>query len=167
MKWRANLPGGLQRLAPGLIHLAARFTRPLTVGVRGVIVDQHGAGGEERVFLVRHSYIPGWHLPGGAVEAGETVAEALAREIREECAIAVEGAAPRLFGLYFNNHVSRRDHVALYVVRDFRVLSVREPDWEIVEAGFHPVLALPAGTTPSTRARIAEVLVGQELAANW
>ena len=167
MKWRVNLPASVQRLAPRLIHAAARLTRPLTMGVRAVILDESEMGGTTRVFLVRHSYVPGWHLPGGAVEAGETALEALVRETREECAIVIEQDAPRLLGLYFNRRQSRRDHVAVYVVRDFRVLSDREPDWEILEARFHAVTALPEGTAAAARARLAEVLGGQAQASDW
>ena len=35
--------------------------RPITAGVRILCADQ-----ANRVLLVRHSYLPGWHLPGGA-----------------------------------------------------------------------------------------------------
>ena len=48
-----------------LLHLHWRFSRGLTLGVRAVVID---AGG--KVFLVRHSYVSGWHLPGGGVEPG-------------------------------------------------------------------------------------------------
>ena len=167
MKWSGRLPVNVQRLAPRFIHATARLTRPLTMGVRAVILDDSDAGGTTKVFLVRHSYVQGWHLPGGAVEAGETVLEALVRETREECAIAIEGEAPRLFGLYFNRRLSRRDHIAVYVARGFRVLSEREPDWEILEARFHAVTDLPVGTADAARARLAEVLDGQAQASDW
>ena len=51
-----------------VLHLYWRFARPMTLGVRAVVVDS-----EARVFLVKHSYVAGWHLPGGGVEPGETV----------------------------------------------------------------------------------------------
>ena len=114
MGWSLRLPAAAQRIVPRLIHGSARFTRPLTMGVRAALLRE-GAEGEE-VFLVRHSYVPGWHLPGGAVEAGETAEDAVVREVAEECAIAVEGR-PELFGLYFNRGASRRDHVAVYAGR--------------------------------------------------
>ena len=164
MGWSVRLPGGVQRLVPRLIHGSARFVRPLTMGVRAV-VERDGPDGPE-VFLVRHSYVAGWHLPGGAVEVGETVGDALVREVREECAIAVDGR-PELFGLYFNRGASRRDHVAVYRVRDFRVLSRRAADWEIVEADFVPRARLPDGTTAATRARLAEMFDGRTPAADW
>ena len=164
MGLRVMLPAPLQRVMPWLIHGSARFTRPLTLGVRAVLTREGAAGPE--VFLVRHSYVPGWHLPGGAVEAGETVADAVAREIREECALEVTGT-PELFGLYFNRVASRRDHVAVFRVRDFAVLGPREADLEIVEAGFHPVAGLPQATTAATRARLAEMLEGRAVSAHW
>src|SRR5689334_8079799 len=96
-----------------VLHLYWRFARGLTLGVRAVVIDSAG-----RVFLVKHSYVAGWHLPGGGVETGETVAEALARELAEEGGI-VARTPPTLHGIFFNARVSRRDHVAVYLVRDF------------------------------------------------
>jgi len=144
-----------------LLHFYWRCARGLTVGVRGLVLDAEG-----RVFLVKHSYIAGWHLPGGGVEAGETVGTALARELREEGNIELTDP-PRLFAIYFNDRISRRDHVALYIVRAYRQSAPPRPNREIVAHGFFALDALPEGTTPSTRARIAEVLAGQAVAEVW
>jgi 8-oxo-dGTP pyrophosphatase MutT (NUDIX family) len=152
------------RLEPQLrraFHLYWRIARGMTLGVRGVVLD-----GGNKVFLVRHSYVAGWHLPGGGVEVGETSHEALRRELVEEGRIELT-AEPVLHGLFFNGHVSRRDHVAVYIVRQFRQDRLPEPNHEIVECGFYDAGALPADTTRGTRLRIAEVLDGAAPIATW
>jgi 8-oxo-dGTP pyrophosphatase MutT (NUDIX family) len=144
-----------------LLHFYWRYARGLTIGVRGLVID--GAG---RVFLVKHSYVGGWHLPGGGVEAGETLATALARELREEGNIEL-GEAPFFFAVYFNRRVSRRDHVALYVVRSFHQSAAPQPNSEIVAHGFFALESLPEDTSRATRERIAEVLNGRSVAELW
>jgi len=144
-----------------VFHFYWRFARGHTIGVRGLVLDAEG-----RVFLVKHSYIAGWHLPGGGVEVGETLATALARELREEGNIELVDA-PSLFGVYFNRRNSRRDHVALYVVRAFRQGAPPRPNREIVAHGFFAPAALPPDTTRGTRERIAEVLDGSAVAELW
>ena len=69
--------------------------------------------------------------------------------------------------MYFHPVYSRRDHVAIYVIRDFRQTAQPMPDREIVAHGFFPLGALPAGTTAGTRARLAEVLNGKPAAERW
>ena len=103
---------------------------------------------------------------GRRVEVGETCVESVTRELEEEARIAIEGP-PVLHGLFFNTQTSRRDHVAAYVVRSFRVLGERTPDWEIAEARFFPRLALPEGTTRATRARLAEIFDSAPISDRW
>jgi 8-oxo-dGTP pyrophosphatase MutT (NUDIX family) len=133
----------------------------MTVGVRAVVLD-----GDNRVFLVKHSYVAGWHLPGGGVEVGETFRDALRRELAEEGRIEL-GGDPSLHGIFLNSHVSRRDHVAVYLVRQFTQDRPPEPNREIVACGFFEAGALPAETTDGTRLRIAEVLQGKAQITTW
>ena len=149
------------RLVSWGLHAYWRFARGMTLGVRAVVLDRQG-----RVFLIRHTYVPGWHLPGGGVETGETALDALARELQEEACIAVD-EPPQLAGIYFNNRISRRDHVLVYVIRHFTVLGTKQPDREIAEAGFFPLEALPENTTGATRRRLAEILHGEPPAPTW
>lgn len=154
-----------ERAFPPLLHrlvlTAARFQRGMTLGSRAVILD-----GADRVLLVRQSYTRGWGLPGGGVERGETLRDALVRELREEANVELTGE-PVLHGVFCSAHISKRDHVAVYVVRDFRQTAPRAPDWEIVACDFHPVRALPEATTRGTAERIAEVIEGRAPAAFW
>ena len=136
-----------ERLRLRILHLGFLVMRPMSLGVRAIVINA-----DEEVMLVRHGYVSGWHFPGGGVEVGETCVESVTRELEEEACIALEGP-PVLHGLFFNIQTSKRDHVAAYVVRNFRVLGERTPNWEIREARFFPRLALPEGTTRATRAQ--------------
>ena len=144
-----------------VMHLYWRFARGMTLGVRALVIDDQG-----RVFLIKHSYVSGWHLPGGGVEAGETLVEAVARELHEEGNIDIT-EPPRLHGMFFNDRDSRRDHVALFVVRAFHQVAEPVPDHEIVAHGFFPIDAMPNDTTAATRARIVEVLGGAPVSERW
>jgi ADP-ribose pyrophosphatase YjhB (NUDIX family) len=152
--------GPLFRMAQKVFLFGARITRGMTLGVRVVALDSDG-----RVFLVRHSYVKGWHLPGGGVDPGETLEDAMRRELREEGNIT--GAAADLIGVHLNRHASPRDHVAVFRIRDAVQAAPRPPDREIVESGFFPPDALPEGTTGGTRRRIREALEGASPSPEW
>jgi ADP-ribose pyrophosphatase YjhB (NUDIX family) len=156
-----DLRESFEPLLRRVFHLYWRFVRGMTLGVRAVVLD-----GDNRVFLVKHSYVAGWHLPGGGVEVGETFRDALRRELAEEGRIELAGE-PVLHGLFFNSHVSRRDHVAVYLIRHFRQDRLPEPNREITACGFFDLAALPAETTEGTRLRISEVLEGRAPIVTW
>jgi 8-oxo-dGTP pyrophosphatase MutT (NUDIX family) len=142
-------------------HLYWRMSRGLTLGVRGFIRDETG-----RIVLVKHTYVRGWQFPGGGVEPGETMLEALARELKEEGNIDLL-ETPVLHAIYFNKAVSHRDHVALFVVNAFRQPAPPRPDHEILAHGFFALDALPEDTVASVRARIAEVRDGAPISQRW
>lgn len=144
-----------------LFHLWFRLQRPMTLGVRALAFDEAG-----RLLLVRHSYVPGWHLCGGGVEAGDTLEETLVKELREETNVELT-EPPQLASVHFNRQISRRDHVALFVCRNVRQTEPKQADKEILEARFFAVDALPDETSDSTYRRLAEFTQGLQPDADW
>jgi len=144
--------GPLKPLFRFLLQPYWRLTRAQTLGVRAVVRDDQG-----RVLLVRHSYVPGWHFPGGGVDHGETLEQALARELGEEVGIVPEGR-PALVGVFSNARSFPRDHVALYLVTRYRQQPANSR--EIAEFGFFAGTDLPEETTAGTRRRLEEIEKG-------
>jgi ADP-ribose pyrophosphatase YjhB (NUDIX family) len=138
-----------------------RLKRGLTMGAQAIVTDEH-----KRVLLVRHGYQDGWFFPGGGVEKGETVEEALARELDEEVGIRMTGR-PELFGIYANFAVFPNDHVALFLVRAWEQETAPAPTFEIPEQRFFTVDAVPGNVTPGTSRRIAEVFRSAPKSKTW
>jgi len=158
----ARLPqaNAFRRLFHRALMMHGRLSRSMTLGVRAALLK------DDHVILVRHSYTPGWYLPGGGVEAGESVHEALVREIGEETGAVLAGP-PQLFGIY-RAPVHRRDHVALFVCRDWHQPAPPHlPTAEIVDCWLFAVNDLPPDTTPGTLTRLAEILSGNPIAPDW
>jgi ADP-ribose pyrophosphatase YjhB (NUDIX family) len=144
----------------GLMHQWFRVKRSMTIGVRAMVLDRSGS-----ILLVQPRLSGSWMLPGGGVERGETVIDALRRELEEEAAIRLSGP-PKLFGVYSHEKEFRGDHVLLYVVREFEAGDFL-PSVEVRQARFFNRNALPEGITAGTKRRIAEVFDNETPEAFW
>lgn len=142
------------RVVVWLLHRFFLLSRGMTMGVRAACFNAEG-----EVFLVRHTYVPGWYMPGGGMEHGETALEALTKELREEGNLVMT-EAPDLLHVYYNRKTSKRDHVLFYRVT-VRQTAPRLPDREIAESGFFSLDALPDQITDATLRRLRE-LSGEE-----
>lgn len=137
---------------------------PVTFGVRCIVIDQR-----DRVLLVRHTYMAGWHFPGGAVDAGESAADAARREVAEESGLALTGPLA-FFGLYFHRAMAGRDHIAVFTALDRAPIdtdALRPQALEIAAVQMAPLSALPEETSPATRRRLAELAGGAALDEIW
>ncbi len=138
-----------------------RMSRSLTLGAQGVVLDA-----AERVLLVRHTYRPGWHFPGGGVERNETAREALERELNEEAGVQLDGP-PQLFAIYANFVYFPSDHITLFVVRQWRQPLPPGPTREIAEVGFFARDQLPEGVVDPVRRRLREIFEGTPADQDW
>jgi ADP-ribose pyrophosphatase YjhB (NUDIX family) len=137
------------------------LSRGLTLGAQGVVI-----GDDNRVLLVRHSYRPGWFFPGGGVEWGETIETALQRELDEEVGVSLTAPAC-LHGLFANFASFPGDHIAVFVVRDWRRREGYRKRGEIADAEMFGRANLPEQTDAGTRARLAEIFDGAAVRATW
>ena len=143
-----------------LFQLFWRLQRPLTLGVRGIVVDEDG-----KVLTVRHTYTPGWHLPGGGVEKGETASEALLRELYEEARITATGPA-ELVSVHSNHAVFPNDHVLLFRINQWRAEEFTASR-EIAEIAFVDPLSPPEELTGGTLRRLKETFGGATPSPYW
>jgi 8-oxo-dGTP pyrophosphatase MutT (NUDIX family) len=140
----------LKMLRNFLVHTWFRLKRPMTLGVRILAANPDG-----HICLVRHTYTPGWHLPGGGVEKGETCQDAAIKEAREEAGLVISAADIALISIHANFENFPGDHVLVYVASAWSVEATNSAH-EIAEYGFFEPTALPSGTTAGTRRRIGE-----------
>lgn len=140
---------------------AMRLKRGQTLGARCVLIDGSG-----RVLLIRHTYVPGWSFPGGGVEHNETLLQALARELREEVGVTLEGE-PALHGVFANFERFPGDHVALFVARAWRRDDAPRRNLEIAEQRLFAPGDWPEALSPATGRRLGELFAGNPLSPYW
>lgn len=133
-------------------HLQAATT-PVAFGALALVEQGN------KILLVRHSYAPGWRLPGGGVKRGEPPEEAVLRELREEIGLT-HGATPQLFGLYTRKVAFVTNLIAVYRVRE--ASFVFAPSLEIRAVTLADPVSPPPGTADAVRRRLAE-LVGEQV----
>lgn len=146
------------RVYQQVMSVVWKVLKPTTLGVRGILLAPDG-----KVVLVRHTYLAGWHLPGGGVKRKETMEEAVRRELREEVGALVDDGddALRILGAYTFATEGKQDHIAVFVIERWSRLPDHTPSFEIAEVRSFALDSLPEDTTPATRRRLRE-LTGEE-----
>jgi mutator protein MutT len=119
--------------------ITREYPQAPVVGVGAVIFDQ------QHVLLVRRAQEPlrgQWALPGGAVELGETLEDAIVREVREETGLTIR---------------------PLGIVKTFERID-RQPDGRV---RFHYVLIDFVGELESPSAQAQPQAATDAAAAEW
>jgi 8-oxo-dGTP diphosphatase len=115
-----------------------------------VCIEQQG-----KLLLARQNYGRRyWSLPGGKMEAGESLEQAAVREVREETGLEVR--LKRVVGLY-----SKPDENGLAICLEGEVTGgVLQADHEIVACDFFPYDDLPEPRRAHLCQRIADFRAG-------
>ncbi len=123
---------------------------PVDVAV-GVLIERGQGGAEGRFLLTSRPegkvYAGYWEFPGGKLEAGETVEQALRRELQEELGITIAAAQPWKVELVDYPHARVRLHFCkVYDWQgEFQMLEKQAMAWQTLPVEVGPVLP---GTVP-------------------
>ncbi|TAK73973.1 MAG: NUDIX domain-containing protein [Aquabacterium sp.] len=123
---------------------------PVDVAV-GVLIERDASGAEGRFLLtsrpVGKVYEGYWEFPGGKLEAGETVEQALRRELHEELGITIGGVLPWKVEMHDYPHALVRLHFCKVYdwSGEFEMREAQSMSWQELPVQVHPVLP---GTLP-------------------
>lgn len=112
----------------------------------------------ERILLALRRDIEWWNLPGGGMEIGETVDEALCREVKEETGLEVE--VGQLVGVYSK---PQKQEVVLTFRCSVKGGSLVATE-ESLECRYFDNNELPVNILPKHRQRVEDALLGQAAA---
>lgn len=143
-----------------LFFAHSRMTRGKTLGVRGLVLNDKG-----HVLLIEHTYVEGWWLPGGGVDAAETAHDAVSRELREEAGVnPLE--IPKLLSVHSNERFFPGDHVLLFRIDQWEPCPMTSHA-EIKNVDFFDPEKLPENTNGGSLRRIQEALMGFPADVFW
>lgn len=125
-------------------------TRPRALGVHAIVLTPAG-----KIVLVRHTYAPGWRLPGGGVKREEGPEAAIVRELREELGLSTHGSVHHVCN-FEHRPEHRRGLAALFRVEN--AVYAASPSLEIDEVGMFEPQELPSETSALTEMLIEVAL---------
>ena len=141
-----------KRIFLSFLHKYFLFSRPLTMGGRCVIVNE-----DNEIYLVEHSYISGWYLPGGGVAVGESAENAIKREVTEETVLVLTGLL-QLVGVYHCNSITERYHVVVFLSKTFETNRSQIESFEIKSGRFFSINSLPPDIDSDSKGWIFDAL---------
>lgn len=131
-----------------------------TVGVMLAIVQG------DRILLIQREDFEVWGLPGGMVDAGESLEQAAVREAREETGLDVR--LTRVIGLYSRpDWVDGGDHCVLFAAIPIAGVLLRDTDGEVIDAAYFDRHTLPEALIWWHRQRIEDALANRGGTVAW
>jgi len=125
--------------------------RPIRMGVR-VLMIQDG-----KIWLIRHTYLAGWFMPGGGIKRNESLEQAARREAKEET--GADLGEITLIGVFTNYVQWKTDHTVVFLCKDFVITG--KPDAEIAELKQFSLYELPEFFYPSHLKLLEEYKTGK------
>ena len=130
-----------------------------TLGVAVAILD------DNRILLIKREDFEVWALPGGGVDAGESLAQAAVREAREETGLEVSLTC--LVGVYSRPDWDHGEHVVLFAAAPIGGCLLQDTDGEALDARYFARQDLPEALVPWHRQRICDALDGVGGGVAW
>ena len=107
--------------------------RPIRMGVRVAMIE------DNKVWLVRHTYLAGWYLPGGGIKKWESLEQAAKREAREETGADLKEIT--LLGVFTSYVQWKTDHTTVFLSKNFTFVG--NSDAEIAQMSSFSLDELP------------------------
>lgn len=121
------------------------------MGVRVLMIQ------DDKVLLIRHTYLNGWFMPGGGLNRNESLEQAARREAKEET--GADLGEINLIGIFTNYLQWKTDHTVVFLCKDFQITG--KSDAEIAQMQFFPLNDLPKGIYPSHRKLLEQYKTGE------
>lgn len=155
--WTVSEPGRVAAYTS--VDGVDRGDRPLTEVAVGVLIERDAQGREGRFLLTSRPegkvYAGYWEFPGGKFEPGETLEQALRRELQEEIGITIGAVHPWQQEVFDYPHARVRLHFCKVFdwTGTFEMREAQQMAWADLPVAVAPVLP---GTVPVLRWFAAE-----------